>query len=178
MQALQPLPAPTNTANTAPAMTTSGGQPPLPVSETVWITTITRTDHDRPCARCASHALPHHHSPINSPPSSSTPVLAEPDDRTMADHGRSNVIKTSRSHRCHATMEIVIRFNGILDPWLHRRIDSLPPREDGTIVRYSAGSTEDLGGSTPSRCGSIAIEARGPTRGSSSAIVVLLEFAP
>ncbi|KYN20291.1 hypothetical protein ALC57_07195 [Trachymyrmex cornetzi] len=35
MQALQPLPAPTNTANTAPAMTTSGGQPPLPVSETV-----------------------------------------------------------------------------------------------------------------------------------------------
>ncbi|EFN70373.1 hypothetical protein EAG_11156 [Camponotus floridanus] len=35
MQALQPLPAPTNTANTAPVMTTSGGQPPLPVSETV-----------------------------------------------------------------------------------------------------------------------------------------------
>ncbi|EZA57611.1 hypothetical protein X777_02151, partial [Ooceraea biroi] len=35
MQALQPLPAPTNTANIAPAMTTSGGQPPLPVSETV-----------------------------------------------------------------------------------------------------------------------------------------------
>lgn len=42
------------------------------------------------CARCASHALPHHHSPINSPPSSSTPVLAEPDERTTADHGRSN----------------------------------------------------------------------------------------
>ncbi|KAL0121415.1 hypothetical protein PUN28_006731 [Cardiocondyla obscurior] len=35
MQALQPLPAPTNTVNTAPTMTTSGGQPPLPVSETV-----------------------------------------------------------------------------------------------------------------------------------------------
>ncbi|XP_070163795.1 uncharacterized protein [Polyergus mexicanus] len=35
MQALQPLPAPANTANTAPVMTTSGGQPPLPVSETV-----------------------------------------------------------------------------------------------------------------------------------------------
>ncbi|XP_014472802.1 PREDICTED: potassium voltage-gated channel protein Shal isoform X1 [Dinoponera quadriceps] len=34
MQVLQPLPVPTNTANTAPAMTTSGGQPPLPVSET------------------------------------------------------------------------------------------------------------------------------------------------
>ncbi|KOC68216.1 Potassium voltage-gated channel protein Shal [Habropoda laboriosa] len=35
MQALQPLPVPTTTTtNTAPAMTTSGGQPPLPVSET------------------------------------------------------------------------------------------------------------------------------------------------
>ncbi|XP_014613974.1 PREDICTED: potassium voltage-gated channel protein Shal-like isoform X2 [Polistes canadensis] len=35
MQALQPLPVPTTTTtNTAPAMTTSGGQPPLPLSET------------------------------------------------------------------------------------------------------------------------------------------------
>lgn len=87
------------------------------------------------------------------------------------------VIKTSRSHRCHATMGIVIRFNGIPDPRFHKRIDSLS-QEDGTIVRYSAESAKDLGGSTPSRwIGLIAIEARGPTRGSCSAIVVLLEFA-
>lgn len=86
MQALQPLPAPTNTANTVPTMTTSGGQPPLPVSETVWITTITRTDHDRPCARCASHALPHHHSPIKL-----TAVLLHTCACwTTADYGRSN----------------------------------------------------------------------------------------
>ena len=57
-----------------------------------------------------------------------------------------------------------------------KRIDSLPRRGRNDRSLFSGIYTEDLGGSISSRCGSIVIEIRGPTRGSSYAIVVLLEF--
>lgn len=52
---------------------------------------LNRDDHENRsrssvCDNALIHALSHRHSPINSPPSSSTPVLAEPDERT--NHGR------------------------------------------------------------------------------------------
>lgn len=82
------------------------------------------------------------------------------------------VIKTSRSHRCHARWRSSSG-STVFRSAFSRANSFVSP--SGRVDRYSMGSTEDLGGSTPSRYESIVIEARGSARGSSSAIVVLLD---
>lgn len=82
------------------------------------------------------------------------------------------VIKTSRSHRCHARWRSSSG-STVFRSAFSRANSFVSPR--GRDDRYSMGSTEDLRGSTPSRYGSIVIETRGSARSSSSAIVVLLD---